>query len=68
MIDTSDHRDVCQILKSRREILKDARAEWSVSEPKVICVCVGVLYMYMYMYVLIGMHVCIYCCCSLRWK
>ena len=32
---SSDHTDVCQILKSRMTVLKQARAEWSVSEPKV---------------------------------
>ena len=34
----TDHPDVCQILKVRLEVLKKARTEWSMSEPKVGCV------------------------------
>ena len=31
----TDHSDVYDILRSRHEVLKEIRAEWSVSEPKV---------------------------------
>ena len=34
-VSASDHTDVCQILQSRMAVLKQARAQWSVSEPKV---------------------------------
>lgn len=31
----TNHIDVCQILKSRLSVLKKARSEWSVSDPKI---------------------------------
>ncbi len=35
LLSSADHVDVCQILKSRLRSLKEIRAEWSVSDPKV---------------------------------
>ena len=32
---TVDHNDMCQIFKDRLSVLKESRAVWSVSEPKV---------------------------------
>ena len=61
-----DHSDVSQILRSRLEVLKDVRAEWSVSEPKV---CYIRIYMYIFMYVYIivlsTLCVCVCVCCAI---
>ena len=40
----TDHSDVYDILRSRHEVLKEVRAEWSISEPKVT-------YMYIHVHV-----------------
>ena len=50
----TDHSDVYDILRSRHEVLKEVRAEWSVSEPKVT---------YMYMYT-VGCYMYIHLYCS----